>query len=170
MGAAERGVGLVKTIMKKTEADGSDSEEAFAAFKNTRNSIGYSPNHFFLLLRNVRDLKLLQLAGEPYTEAMVRARDKTRADSVKKDDGPQLSAGDLVRGQDPKTKVWTMAGIVDSIVHNRRSVSIKFQKSGSRIFSREDVKPDTTDKFQYNEQEKKDLDNAKEKMVRHNTR
>ena len=47
MGAAERGVGLVKTIMKKTEADGSDSEEAFAAFKNTRNSIGYSPNHFF---------------------------------------------------------------------------------------------------------------------------
>ena len=57
-------MGLVKTIMKKTEADGSDSEEAFAAFKNSRNSIGYSPNQLFFL-RNVRDLKLPQLAGEP---------------------------------------------------------------------------------------------------------
>ena len=105
---------------------------------------------------------------------MVKNRDKTPSHRVKKNNGPkvlpQVLAGNLVRGQDPKTKVWTMAGIVDSIVHNRRSVSIKFQKSGSRIFSREDVKPDTTDKFQYNEQEKKELDNAKENMVRPNTR
>ena len=101
---------------------------------------------------------------------MVRARDKTRADSVKKDDGPQLSAGDLVRGQDPTTKEMTMAGVVDSIVHGVRSVFIKFHKRRSQLFSREDVKPYTTDNFLYNEEKKKELDEAKENMVRSNTR
>ena len=36
-GAAERGVGLVKNIMKKTEEDGSCMEEAMSVFRNTRN-------------------------------------------------------------------------------------------------------------------------------------
>ena len=74
---------------------------------------------------------------------------------MKKDDGPQLSAGDLVRGQDPKTKEMTMAGVVDSIVHGVRSVFIKFHKRRSQLFSREDVKPYTTDEFLYNKEEKK---------------
>ena len=36
-GAAERGVGLVKKIMKKTEEEGSCMEEAMSVFRNTRN-------------------------------------------------------------------------------------------------------------------------------------
>ena len=39
-GATERGVGLVKAIMKKTEEEGSCLEEALAAFKNLRNESG----------------------------------------------------------------------------------------------------------------------------------
>ena len=39
-GAAERGVRLVKKIMKKTEEDGSCMEEAMSVFRNTRNKSG----------------------------------------------------------------------------------------------------------------------------------
>ena len=38
--AAERGVGLVKAIMKRTDEEKSSFEESFAAFKNTRNRMG----------------------------------------------------------------------------------------------------------------------------------
>ena len=43
-GAAERGVGSIKQIMKKTEEEGSCMEEAMSVFRNTRNESGYSPN------------------------------------------------------------------------------------------------------------------------------
>ena len=43
-GAAERGVGLVKTIMKKMEEEGTCFKEALEVFRNTRNMRGYSPN------------------------------------------------------------------------------------------------------------------------------
>ena len=43
-GAAKRGVGLVKKIMKKTEEEESCMEEAMSVFRNTRNKSGYSPN------------------------------------------------------------------------------------------------------------------------------
>ena len=61
-------------------------------------------------LGNVKNPKLPELNGELETEAMVKARDKTRSDMVKKDDRAkvlfQLSPGDLVRGQNPKTRLW----------------------------------------------------------------
>ena len=44
-GAAERGVDLIK----KTEEEGSNIEEALAVFRNTRNESGYSPNQLFFL-------------------------------------------------------------------------------------------------------------------------
>ena len=47
--AIERGVGLVKAILKKTDEEGSCFEEPFAAFKNARNDSGYSPNQLFFL-------------------------------------------------------------------------------------------------------------------------
>ena len=59
-GAAERGVGLIKMIMKKTQEEGSDMEEALAVFRNTRNESRYSPNQLFFL-RNWRDPKLPDL-------------------------------------------------------------------------------------------------------------
>ena len=49
-GAAERGVGLIKKIMKKTEEEGSCMEEAMSVFRNTRNESGYSPNQLFFLI------------------------------------------------------------------------------------------------------------------------
>ena len=39
-GAAERGVGLIKQIMKKTEEEGSYFEEALTVFRNTRMESG----------------------------------------------------------------------------------------------------------------------------------
>ena len=61
-GAAERGMGLIKQIMKKMEEEGSCMEEALAVFRNTRNESGYSPNQLFFL-RNWRDHKLPDLRG-----------------------------------------------------------------------------------------------------------
>ena len=63
-GATERGVGLVKKIMKKTEEEGSCMEEAMAVFRNTRNESGYSPNQLFFL-HNWRDNNLPDLRAEP---------------------------------------------------------------------------------------------------------
>ena len=40
-------MGLIKQIMKKTEEEGSDMEEALAVFRNIRNESGYSPNQLF---------------------------------------------------------------------------------------------------------------------------
>ena len=37
-GEAERGVDLINEIMKRTEDEGTSFKEAFAAFKNARNS------------------------------------------------------------------------------------------------------------------------------------
>ena len=62
-GAAERGVGLVKKIMQKTEEEGSCTEEAMLVFRNTRNDSGYSPNQLFFL-RNWRDQGRLLQGGD----------------------------------------------------------------------------------------------------------
>ena len=35
---------MIKQIMKKTEEERLDMEEALAVFRNTRNESGYSPN------------------------------------------------------------------------------------------------------------------------------
>ena len=48
-GAAERWLGLIKAIMRKTEEEGSCFEKALAVFRNTRNENGYSPNQLFFL-------------------------------------------------------------------------------------------------------------------------
>ena len=39
----------MKNIMRKTEEERSDFEEAMAVFRNTRNESGYSPNQLFFL-------------------------------------------------------------------------------------------------------------------------
>ena len=68
---------MIKAIMKKTEEDGSDFEEALAVFKNTRNESSYSPNQLFYL-RNWRDPYLPHVHEEPAVEDMVNARDRVR--------------------------------------------------------------------------------------------
>ena len=91
--------------MKKTEEDGANFEEAFAAFNNTNNKSGYSPNQLFFL-RNWRHPTLSDLRGEPSVEEMVKARDKKRLDRVNSEQERQaltkLSVGDLMLRQDPR--------------------------------------------------------------------
>ena len=60
---------------------GRSTEEALAAFRNTRNESGYSPNQFFLM--NWRDPNLPHLLSEPVVEEMVEARDRVRQDCIK---------------------------------------------------------------------------------------
>ena len=76
-GAAERGVGSIKQIMKKTGLEGADMEEALAVFRNTRNESWYNPNQLFFL-RNWRDPSLPDLRAEPVLEEMVKAREGSR--------------------------------------------------------------------------------------------
>ena len=76
LGAAERGV---KTIIKRTKKEKTSFEEAFAAFKDTRNSSGFLPNQLFFL-RNVMDPKLPSLTEEPVTEEMVQTRVRQRVE------------------------------------------------------------------------------------------
>ena len=51
----------MKAIIKRTEKDNTSFDEAFSAFRNTRNSSGFLPNQLFFL-RNVRDPKIPSLA------------------------------------------------------------------------------------------------------------
>ena len=61
-GAAEREIGLIKTIIKKTEEEGLCFEESLAVFRNTSNERGYSLNQMFFL-RIWQDQKFAGLAG-----------------------------------------------------------------------------------------------------------
>ena len=68
LGAPERGVCLIKTIMcKEEELEVSYFEEALAVFRNTRNESGYSPKQLFFL-RNWRDHNLPDLLAELVVE------------------------------------------------------------------------------------------------------
>ena len=94
-------------------------------------------------LRNMRNPKRPELLEEPNTEDMVKARERNRMQ--KKEDGddtpvlPKLRVGNLVRGQNPKSKEWTMAGRVEANVHRDRAVFVKVHKKGNRMFQRKHV-------------------------------
>ena len=108
MGATERGVGLIKAILRMTEEEGSCFKEALAVFRNIRNESGYSPNQLFFL-RNWRDHNLPHVLAEPVVEEMEKARDIVKVGHrVKKDENtrgwPQLHLGNIFRGRQPKTK------------------------------------------------------------------
>ena len=109
-----------------------------AAFKNTRNKSGFSPNQLFFL-RNWRDLTLPSLMDKPTAEEMVNACDIVRAKrmvkKVKDKRGwKQLNRGDQVRGRHPKTKEWSMKGEVAEVVHGGRSVFVDLDDRSSRMY------------------------------------
>ena len=117
-------IDLQITSPYKTKEEGLCKEEALAAFKNTRNEDGLSPNQL-LFLRNWRDPSLQSLLAVPVVE-MVRARDRVRAGGmVTKDEDKrgwkQLNRGDQVRGRNPKTKEWSMKGEVEEGGPRRQS-------------------------------------------------
>ena len=101
--------------MRKTEEEGTCFEEALAVFRNTRNESGYSPNQFFFL-RNWRDHNLPDVLAEPVMEKLAEARERFKAgySKIKGDENitclPKLHVGDMVRGQDSKTKEWSLKG------------------------------------------------------------
>ena len=92
---------------------------------------------------------------------MVKARDRMRVGSkVKRDKEkrgwPRLEVGDAVRGQNPKSDIWDMAGKVADVIQGGRAVFVKFHRGGSRLFRREDVKKDTTGEHEYKEDEEEE--------------
>ena len=157
-GAAEHGVGLIKMIKKKTETEGLDMEEALVVFRNTRNESGYSPNELFFL-RNWRDPKLPDLRAKPVLEEMVKARERVKGGCYKvKEDKlkaawPALNPGDMVRGQHPQTKEWSLKGQVLEMVHGNRAVNVDLDDGRTRLFARDDVRKDTTRAFMPEEEE-----------------
>ena len=167
LGAAKRGVGLVKAITKKTKDNSANFKEAFAAFKNTRDKSGYSPNQRFFF-RNWHNPMLPDLVEELSVEDMVKARDKVRSDRVNPEQETR-ALPKLVLGQEPqppgKTGKWNMAGTVVSTTHGERLVFSKFNKSRSRMFNRADVKLDTTGEKAYDKAEEEGLKEATKEMV-----
>ena len=139
--------------MKKTEEEGSCMEEAMSVFRNTRNESGYSPNQLFFL-RNWRDHHLPDLRPEPTVEEMVKARDRVKGGcyKVKKDElssaWPRLLPGDMVRGQHPRTKEWSLKGEVLEMVTGDRAVNVELDKGVTRLFARDAVRKDTTRAYQ----------------------
>ena len=67
---------------------------------------------------------------------------------------PRLSfTYEILRGQHPKTREWTMKGEVLELVHGGRSVNVLLEGGDSRLFMREDVRLDSTKKYEEYEEE-----------------
>ena len=64
-----------------------------------------------------------------------------------------LYAGDMVRGQHPKTKEWSLKGEVLEMVHENRSVNVDLDDGSTRLFERAAVRNDTTKTYQEVEEE-----------------
>ena len=57
---------------------------------------------------------------------------------------PKLYVGDIVRGQDPKTKEWSLKEEVLGMVHGDRSVNLDLEDGRTCLFERQAVKKDTS--------------------------
>ena len=69
----------------------------------------------------------------------------------------KLHRGDQVRGRHPQTKEWSMKGEVVDVVHRDRAVFVILDDRSSRMYKWEDIRLDTTKKYQGIEEE--ELDN-----------
>ena len=109
-------------------------------------------------MRNWCDPNLPHVLAEPVVEEMVKARDrvkagrKVRTDKLKRG-WPKRHLGYMVRGQHPKTKEWSMKFEGMEIGHGERSVNVALEDNSSRLFMREDVRLDSTKKYQEAEEE-----------------
>ena len=54
----------------------------------------------------------------------------------------------MVRGQDPKTKEWSLKDEVLELVHGQRSLNVGLEDGKSRLFRRGAFKKDSTKKYQ----------------------
>ena len=85
-------------------------------------------------------------------KTMILLTDQTRVKGgcykVKKDElkaaWPALSPGDMVRGQRPQTKEWSLKGQVLEMVHGNRAVNVDLDDGRTRLFARDNVRKDTT--------------------------
>ena len=59
----------------------------------------------------------------------------------------------MIKGRNPKTNEWILKGEVIEVVHGDRSVNVALEDSRSRLFMREDVRVDSTKKYQEAEEE-----------------
>ena len=59
----------------------------------------------------------------------------------------------MIRGQHPKTKVWSLKGKVLEMVHGDRAVNVELDEGNSRLFARDAVRKDTTRAYQEQEEE-----------------
>ena len=90
---------------------------------------------------------------------MVKARDRVKGGCYKlrrdelKSAWPRLFPGDMVRGQHPKTKEWSLKGQVLEMVHGNRAVNMELDEGEPRLFARNAVRKDTTRAYQEQEEE-----------------
>ena len=70
------------------------------------------------------------MRAEPVMEEMEKARERVKGgcNRLKEDESkaawPLLHPGDMVRGQHPKTKEWSLKGEVLEMVHGSRAVNV----------------------------------------------
>ena len=93
---------------------------------------------------------------------MVAARDLVRAPrAVADEDKPGLAPlcmGDLVVGQHPKSKEWSLDGEVTEVTHSDRAYIVTYLEEGNGMFARLDLKLDKTRRFDYKAAEKRELE------------
>ena len=66
---------------------------------------------------------------------------------------PAMKPGDMVRGQHPQTKEWSLKGEVLEMVHRDRAVNVDLDDGRTRLFARDAMRKDTTRAFMPEEEE-----------------
>ena len=99
------------------------------------------------------------LRAEPVMEEMEKARERVKGGCYKvtedelKAAWPALHAGNMVRGQHPKTTEWSLKGEVLEMVHGNRAVNVDLDCGRTRLFARDAVRKDTTKVYRQVEEE-----------------
>ena len=92
-------------------------------------------------------------------EEMEKARERVKGGchKLKEDESkaawPLLHPGDMVRGQHPNTKEWSLKGEVLEMVHGDSAVNMDLDDGSSRLFARDAVRKDTTRAYREEEEE-----------------
>ena len=66
---------------------------------------------------------------------------------------PRLFPGDMVRGQHPRTKKWSLKIEGLEMVHRDRAVNVELDEGVTRLFTRDAVRKDTIRAYQEQEEE-----------------
>ena len=163
-GLVEKTLGVMKKLIRKTERNKEDFEEALLEFRRTPRQDGSSPALMFLKRDLRTDLPhLKQEYNQDEAEGQrEKSRKKMKERSSKKRKSKMFEPGDLVWMQD-KRKKWTIEGVIISRREKDNSYYLNTGGQKDKLRNRKFLKPRTASQDKQNKHDDRD----EERMIAH---